>query len=279
MWHIGRVPPIKQLFPTEKPVPLLDRIIRASSREGDVVLDPFCGCGTAVIAAQAQKRRWIGIDITHLAISLMKWRLKDAFGHVEYDVHGEPADVESARALAGEDRYQFQFWALSLVQARPDQKDQKRGADTGIDGRIYLIEGKARARPIIISVKSGHVTANQVRDLRGVVEREDAAIGLFITLEPATRPMSLEATKAGFYSFPLSGKNYPKIQIRTIEQLLIGQGFDLPPRPVQFKQAERYVETAENVGLFELESAADAPRKVAEEPGDYGVGPGRGQPG
>lgn len=245
-WHAEKLG-----YPTQKPVALLERIIQASSNEGDVVLDPFCGCGTAVVAAEKLKRKWIGIDITHLAVSLMKYRLQDIFGNsVKFDVHGEPRDVESARALALQDRYQFQYWALSLVHARPEEKDQKKGADTGIDGRIYLLEGKGKARPIIIQVKSGNVSAALVRDLVGVVDREKAAIGLFISLDPPTRPMKLEATKAGVYTFPLNSKDFPKIQLRTVEELMLGKGFELPPRPIQFRQAERYVEKAENIELF-----------------------------
>jgi site-specific DNA-methyltransferase (adenine-specific) len=191
-------------------------------------------------------RRWIGIDITHLAVSLMKFRLADRFGsRVTYEVDGEPADVESARALALADRYQFQFWALSLIAARPEPKDQKKGRDRGIDGVIHIIEGGGQARSIIVQVKSGHVSSSHVRDLVGVLDRERAAMGLFITLDPPSREMALEATKAGFYRFPLTDRRYPRVQLRTIEQLLLGKGFELPPRPVQFAQAQRYVETPE----------------------------------
>lgn len=238
-------------YPTQKPVALLERLIASSSNAGDLVLDPFCGCGTAVVAAQKLGRKWIGIDITHLAVALMKFRLNDTFpGKVAFDVVGEPVDNESARALAAADRYQFQYWALSLVAARPEAKDEKKGADRGIDGVIYLLEGRGAVRPIIIQVKSGHVSAPQIRDLVGVMEREKAAMGLFISLDPWTKPMEVEAAKAGFYKFPLNGKDYPRVQIRTVEQLLLGKGFEIPPRPVQFRQAERHVEETENVPLF-----------------------------
>src|SRR3989338_2739720 len=152
VWDIGRVPPIKQLFPTEKPVPLLDRIILASSTAGDVVLDHFCGCGTAIESAEKLGRSWMGIDITHLAIALIKHRLKDAFnGRAEYDVIGEPVSLPDARALAEENRFQFQCWALGLVGARPS--DPKRGADQGIDGRLFFHDDKpGMTKQIVISV-------------------------------------------------------------------------------------------------------------------------------
>jgi len=169
VWDIGRVPPIKQFFPTQKPEALLERIIKASSNEGDVVLDPFCGCGTTVVVAQKLNRRWIGIDITHLAINLVKYRLQDAFGPEigkEFEVIGEPVDLSGAKALAEQDPYQFQFWALGMVGARP--VEGKKGADKGIDGRIYFHDEKnGKTKQIIIQVKSGQVSPGQLRDLRG----------------------------------------------------------------------------------------------------------------
>jgi site-specific DNA-methyltransferase (adenine-specific) len=216
-------------YATQKPLALLERIISLSSNEGDVVLDPFCGCGTAVVAAEKLGRKWVGIDVTHLAITVMKERLRDAFPGIEFEVVGEPKDVSGARALAAQDRYQFQWWALSLVNARPAADDRKRGADTGIDGVIGFVEEKGRAARVIVSVKSGHVTASQVRDLKGVVEREKAAMGLFITLEPSTEPMRVEAVSAGFYHSDRWQKDYPKIQILTVEELLGGKQPQLPP--------------------------------------------------
>ncbi len=166
VWDIGRVPPIKQLFPTEKPGALLDRIITASSNEGDVILDPFCGCGTAIESAQKLGREWIGIDITHLAIALIKHRLEGAFGNVEFETVGEPVSLQDARALAAENRYQFQYWALGLVYARPT--DIKKGADKGIDGRLPFHDDKPGVtKQVIISVKSGAIPANHIRELRG----------------------------------------------------------------------------------------------------------------
>jgi len=228
VWDIGRVPPIKQLFPTQKPEPLLERIIQASSNEGDLVLDPFCGCGTTIIEAQALKRNWIGIDITHLAVTLIKHRLKDIFGDAaNFNVVGEPKDLASAEELAQNDPYQFQWWALGLVGARP--VEQKKGADKGIDGRLYFhdeAESKA-TKQIVISVKSGKITASQVRDLHGVVEREKAQIGVFISMENPTAPMRKEAASAGFYKSPW-GTKHPVLQILTIENLLSGKTIDFP---------------------------------------------------
>ena len=229
-------------YPTQKPEALLERIIRASSNEGDVVLDPFCGCGTAVVAAHKLGRRWLGIDITHLAVALMKNRLKTAFdldAGQDYDVVGEPQDEGSARSLWEQDPYQFQFWAVSLLEAQP-QSEQRRGADRGVDGMLYFIDGQRRTpQKTVIQVKGGRVSSPQVRDLVGVVEREKAAMGLFISLEPPTRDMRREASAAGFYHSDLWARDFPKIQLRTVGEMLTGQGFDLPPRPGDYQPAQR----------------------------------------
>jgi len=212
-------------YPTQKPQPLLERIIKASSNEGDLVLDPFCGCGTAISAAHLLNRRWIGIDITHLAITLVKTRLLDAFGNnLDFKVIGEPVGLEDAIELAKQDPYQFQWWALGLVGARP--AEGKKGADKGIDGRILFFESPSdkKSKQIIISVKSGKVTSSHIRDLKGVVEREKAVIGVYISLNPPTKDMNEEAASAGFYkSIELDESTYPKIQILTIEDLINGK--------------------------------------------------------
>lgn len=230
-------------YPTQKPERLLERIIKASSNEDDVVLDPFCGCGTTIVVAERFKRRWIGIDITHLAISLMRHRLEDSFGdQVEYEVIGEPLDLKGAEELAKQDPYQFQWWALGLVGARPAESEKKKGADKGIDGYIYFHDEpqKGRTKAIVLQVKSGHVGTSQIRDLKAVVEREKAQIGVFITLNDPTKGMKEEALKAGFYKSPW--RQHPKIQILTIKELLAGKNIDYPPRrqtDVTFKKAER----------------------------------------
>jgi DNA modification methylase len=232
-------------FPTQKPAQLLERIIQTSSNEGDLVLDPFCGCGTTIIAAQKLKRRWIGIDITHLAISLMKYRLHDTFGDdVQYEVIGEPVDTQSARALAEQDRYQFQWWALSLIKARPVSDEKKKGADEGIDGTLYFIDdAKTPPKKIIVQVKSGKVQVRDIRELIQVVHRTKATMGFFITLEEPTDPMLKEALAEGLYKSPGWVKQYQKIQIRTIAQLLAGEDFDMPPTNVSFKRAEKAPQT------------------------------------
>lgn len=227
-------------YQTQKPEALLERIIRASSSEGDLVLDPFCGCGTTIAAAQKLDRRWVGIDVTHLAITLIRHRLQDTFGEdVAYDVIGEPTSVPDAGALARQDPHEFQRWALGPVGARPSQ--QKKGSDRGIDGRLYFHDDETgKAKQVIFSVKSGQVSVSHLRDLRGVVEREQAQIGVLISLEEPTRAMRTEAAASGFYDSPW-GKRYPRLQILTIRQLLAGERIAYPPsrRNVTFKKAPR----------------------------------------
>jgi len=246
-------------YPTQKPLALLERIIEASSNPGDVVLDPFCGCGTAIAAAQTLGRQWIGIDITHLSVTLQQYRLADMFGLVagkDYGVIGVPETIGGAHQLAQDDRFQFQFWALSLIQARPfgaqaGSQQGKRGADRGIDGTINFTEG-ADAKRVIVSVKSGGVSSRDIRDLVGTVDREQAAIGVLITLEPPTSAMVREAASAGYYRSKAWGKDYPKIQILTVEELLDGRTVDMPPAYGTFKQAERVEQKPEshNLELF-----------------------------
>jgi site-specific DNA-methyltransferase (adenine-specific) len=231
-------------YPTQKPLALLERIIAASSSEGDIVLDPFCGCGTAVHAAQKLKREWIGIDITHLAISLIEKRLNDAFPGIKFEVHGTPKDLDGAKALAAQDKYQFQWWAVSLVNAIPFA-GKKKGADSGIDGLIYFKpEGKITEKAIV-SVKGGdNVNVAMVRDLAHVVDREKAKIGLFLTLAEPTGPMRTEAVKAGYYA-TIYGK-YPKIQILTIAELFEGKQPKIPlVDSASFKKAARESEGGE----------------------------------
>jgi len=229
-------------YETQKPLELLERIIKASSNEGDIVLDPFCGCGTAVVAAQKINRRWIGIDITHLAINLMRNRLMDSFG-IKAEVIGEPVDLAGAKALAHQKpdgRYQFQWWALGLIKARP-LGEKKKGADKGIDGVIHFIDdASGGVKRVVVQVKSGHVGVNAVRELKAVAANE--AIGVLITLELPTGPMKVEAVDAGYYHSPIYDRDYPKIQILTIEELLHGKMVDMPPQTqtnVTFAKAPR----------------------------------------
>ena len=220
-------------YPTQKPEALLDRIIQASSNEGDTVLDPFCGCGTAIASAQRLGRRWIGIDITYLAISLIKSRLATAWSHYPadqqppYEVIGEPESLPDAKALAETDPYQFQWWALDFVGARP--AEQKKGADKGIDGRLYFHDDGTggETKQAIFSVKAGHTDVSHVRELRAVVDRERAQIGVLLTMQEPTKPMRTEAASFGFYQS--HGTQYPRLQLLTIEELLAGKRVDMPP--------------------------------------------------
>jgi len=240
-------------YPTQKPLALLERILQASSNEGDTILDPFCGCGTAIVAAHKLDRRWIGIDITHLAIALIKYRLSDMFDLKEgkdYRVVGEPTSVEDARALAQHDRDEFQKWAIGLIpRARPYQ--DKKGKDTGIDGVLFFKDDLNDPKRALIQVKSGKVSVKDVRDFRGVLEREGATLGLFVSLEPPTRDMVREAERAGFYTTPLGNLRIPRLQVRTVEELLGGKGFEIPSAALLMgvAQAERVSPSGEQGAL------------------------------
>lgn len=233
-------------YPTQKPITLLERIIQASSNEGNVILDPFCGCGTTTVAAEKLRRQWIGIDITHLAISLIKWRMKEMFPGITFKIIGEPVDLAGARELASQDRYQFQWWALSIIQARP-YGDKKKGKDTGIDGILYFQDEIDKVKKAIVQVKSGKVSSRDIRDLGHVVDREKAEIGIFITLEPPTRDMDTEAVGKGFYESPL-GTKHRKIQIKTVEELLEDGRLDIPLRHIMHRKA-KVVDTSQNSDL------------------------------
>jgi site-specific DNA-methyltransferase (adenine-specific) len=216
-------------YPTQKPLALLERIISASSNPGDVVLDPFCGCGTAVHAAHKLGRRWIGIDITHLAIGLIRRRMQDAFPGIEIEVIGEPVDVTGARELASRDKYQFQWWALDRLGAQP-VAGKKKGSDKGIDGVIPFFAGpKQDYKRAIVSVKGGeHVGVSDVRDLKGVLDREGEPIGILLTLALPTKDMLTEAAAAGFYENDFWKRKYSRVQIITVMDVLKGKKPDMP---------------------------------------------------
>lgn len=237
------IPPINSMakermgFQTQKPMQLLERIIRASTNQGDLVLDPFCGCGTTIMAAQELKRRWIGIDITHLAISLIRSRLKENYvlANKNYKIIGEPADFESARELAETNPYQFQWWALSLIDARPagqtsESQQGKKGADKGIDGWLAFREAdNLNLKRIVVQVKGGtHIGAQIIRDLIGTVQATKSAMGILITLHEPTEQMKQATLEAEYYESPTWGHKYPKIQILTIPELLKGSKPILP---------------------------------------------------
>jgi site-specific DNA-methyltransferase (adenine-specific) len=226
-WNVERLN-----YPTQKPEALLERIILASSSEGDLILDPFCGCGTTISVAQRLNRRWIGIDITAIAITIIKNRLVTAFPGINYKVVGEPTTVDDARALADSldpvAKYQFQLWALGLDNARPTEKI-KKGADKGVDGRRYFSVPGKPAECVVYSVKSGHVNAKDVRDLGRVVAREKAAIGVLISMEEITKPMREEAATNGHYKpESLDTETYPKVQLFTVEDMLTGKKVKWP---------------------------------------------------
>lgn len=217
-------------YPTQKPLALLERIIKASSNEGDVVLDPFCGCGTTVHAAQKAGRQWIGIDVAHYAIGVIEDRLRGEFGDkAKFEVGGRPVDLEGARELARRDKYQFQWWANWLVGVQ-NYRERRKGADSGIDGVVYFRNvGASGTGRIIVSVKGGdHVGPDMVRALAGTLERERAELGLLVTLAEPSATMRREAAALGFCK-TAHGK-FPKVQIATVEELLDNDRPQLPPR-------------------------------------------------
>jgi len=225
-------------YQTQKPTALLERIISASSNKGDMVLDPFCGCGTAIDASEKLERNWIGIDITHLAINLIKRRIKDKYPTAKFEVVGEPKDLEGAKQLAQSDRYQFEWWALSLIDARPIN-DKKKGSDRGIDGIIYLFDPRDKTtKSVLVQVKSGHVKSGDIRDFKGTLEREKVKFGVFVTLEEPTKDMKEESIQYGYEKSPLGDESIAKIQILTIKEILDGIKPKVLFVNVSYKKAE-----------------------------------------
>lgn len=268
VWRMPMLQPAsreKLGYPTQKPVALLERIVAMASDPGDLVLDPFCGCGTTIDAAQALDRRWVGIDITHLSIGLIKHRLAGRYGPeiaTTYRTVGEPTTAEDAAVLAREDPFQFQAWALGLVGARIAGSD-KKGGDKGIDGRLYFHDSvSGPTRQIILSVKAGGIAPGYIDALWGVVEREKAEIGVLVSFNEPTPGMRARAAEAGFYESPW-GK-HPRLQLRTIRELLDGKGIDYPHvtgANVTLRRAQRARPAdAEAMELF---------GRAAEEPADY----------
>lgn len=242
-------------YPTQKPLALLERVLAASSDPGDIVLDPFCGCGTALVAAQKLKRQWVGIDVTYLSIAVMRARLKDSFGLEDVPVIGQPTEVEGARQLAQspEGRYQFQWWALALVDAKPLGGVEKKGSDRGIDGLITFTDKNNELQSVVVSVKSGHVNSGMVRDLKGTIEREHAAIGLFVTLEEPSKEMLLEASTAGSYHSELWNRDYERLQVLSVKDLLEnGRKPNLPPFVLPTYQQAQKVAPKSDVEQREL---------------------------
>lgn len=242
-------------YPTQKPLALLGRIIAASSNPGDVVLDPFCGCGTSIAAAHQLGRRWVGIDITQVAIGIIRHRMESQFGLTrdrDYTVGGEPTSLYEAATLAAENPFQFQAWAVNTLAGRP--VEQKKGKDRGIDGKLYFHEGRD-THTVIISVKSGAVKPADVRDLRGVIEREGAAIGVFVTLHEPTKDMRTEAATAGYYRSSFYGpREFPRLQIIPVAKMFTDE------------LRIRMPAIAENVTLPPVTRATPAGRKKVSSP-------------
>ena len=209
-------------YPTQKPLALLERIILTSSNPGDTVLDPFCGCGTAVHAAEKLGRKWIGIDITYVALKVIRDRLALNFPAVRYAMRGIPRDVEAARRLAEQTPHEFQNWAISELGGN----SRGKGADRGIDGDIVFMTGRDAYGRAIISVKGGkYVAPAAIRELIGTVKRERADFGIFICFGPPSREMRREAAEAGQVDLP--GGSSPRIRIVTVEELLAGANLGL----------------------------------------------------
>lgn len=230
VWRIPCLQPASQErlgYPTQKPLALLKRIIEASTDPGMTVLDPFCGCGTTIEAAQHLGRQWIGIDITHYAITVIEERLRKQCDGLKPEVVGRPEDLEAAWYLARHDKYQFQWWANWLVGVQ-NYREHKKGGDRGIDGKIFFKNGPYGTGRVIVSVKGGDsVNPGMVRDLLGAVESEKAELGLFVCIATPTQGMREFAERAGVQK--TAHGSFPRIQIITIEEIFKGKKPDLPP--------------------------------------------------
>ena len=235
-------------YPTQKPEALLERIIRASSNEGDTILDAYCGCGTTVSAAQQLNRKWIGIDITYQSISLILKRLEDSYGSEILEtikLTGIPKDVKSAEALVTQEddrvRKEFEKWAVLTYSNNRAAINQKKGSDKGVDGLgFFPITDKQFGR-IVFQVKSGKVSTKDIRELLGTITREKAELGIFITLQPASKEMRKEAKAYGLYHYEFFSRDTDKIQIVTIQEMLEkGKRLDLPLVAGVLKSASRH---------------------------------------
>lgn len=228
-------------YPTQKPLALLERAILASSNAGDVILDPFCGCGTTIDAAQKLDRRWIGIDITYLAIDLIEKRLRHTYGDSICDTFttvGIPRDVEAAQALFDRSPFEFERWAVSLLDAQPNERQV---GDRGIDGVIrYAADGKGKLDRVLVSVKGGKQLGPQmVRDLIGTVASNNASGGVLVTLQAPTKGMIDAARRSGLFRHDRHGRTYPKVQLISVPELLKGRRPELPPVILPYVQARK----------------------------------------
>ena len=236
-------------YPTQKPQALLERIIAASSNEGDVVLDPFCGCGTTIAAAQALDRRWIGIDVTFIAIDLVRRRLEDAYGEkLDYELHGIPRDLGGAKALFLESPFDFERWAVSMVNGQPNEKQV---GDKGIDGVIrFPLDAKTSVGRCIVSVKGGgQINPAMVRDLGGTITNHKAEMGVLITMDRATPGMIDAANHGGSYTWPINEATFPRVQLITVAQLLKGEQPSLPPVLTPYLKAPRHAAKADQLKM------------------------------
>ena len=229
-------------YPTQKPLALLERIIRASSNEGDVMLDPFCGCGTAVDAAQRLGRRWIGMDISYLSVDLIETRMLDAYGAMiagTFELVGVPRDTEGAEALFRRSPFDFERWAVSLVDGTPNEKQV---GDRGIDGIVrFPISSANDVGKVIVSVKGGNLNPAMVRDLAGTVDAQKAAMGILIANQAITKGMTEAAQMTGSYVHPLTGNSYPKVQLVTVGDLIAGRSPRMPTAFMPYLQAAKFV--------------------------------------
>jgi hypothetical protein len=240
-------------YPTQKPVALLERIIAASTNEGDVVLDPFCGCGTSVDAAQKLGRGWLGIDITYIAVDLIEKRLQHTYGPEivgTYEVLGIPRDRRAALALFSRSPFQFERWAVTLLNGRPNQKQV---GDRGVDGVArFPLDARGSFGRILISVKGGkQLNPGMVRDLGGTVSTQQAEMGILITNGQPARGMIDEANHAGTYHHPHCPRPFPKVQIITVDELLAGKRPKMPPVALPYIQAQRARTVADQGSLFD----------------------------
>ncbi|MEG3634023.1 DNA methyltransferase [Micromonospora palythoicola] len=238
-------------YPTQKPLALLERILAMASSEGSVVLDPFAGCGTTIDAAQKLGRRWVGIDVTTLAIDLIDARLRHTYGEgirKTYEVLGIPRDLAGAQALAKRSPFEFERWCVMTIDGQPNEKQV---GDRGIDGVIrFPIDGKGNSDKILVSVKGGATNPGHVRDLIGTVQSQRAGMGVFICMNKPTKAMAEAANHSGLYVHPANGQKFPKVQLITVEELLQGKRPTLPNTLLPYFQAQKRVDKGDQGTLF-----------------------------
>ncbi|MEP9391119.1 DNA methyltransferase [Gordonia sp. VNK1] len=229
--YLGPTSPERLNYPTQKPTGLLERIINTSCPEDGVVLDPFCGCGTTVDAAQKLGRNWIGIDVTYISIDLIIKRLQHTYGDEvikEFNTTGIPKDYAAAQAMFNKDAFEFERWAVSLIGAQPNKKQV---GDKGIDGvGRFMLDGKGGVGKFLVSVKGGKsLNPGMVRDLQGTVNAQKAAMGILITLSEPTRGVLDAINHGGVWAHPITKQKFPALQHVTVKELMKGNRPQLPP--------------------------------------------------